>query len=92
MSSLFEDLKEGLEEAIAYEKDIAAAIEFYNGLTEQPVFLKQRNTGCFYKSVLFIAQDLAAGTTGGSFVYYGVLISFFVDQIISHLINILKFT
>ena len=22
------------------EKDIAAAIEFYNGLTEQPVFLK----------------------------------------------------
>ena len=22
------------------EKDIAAAVEFYNGLTEQPVFLK----------------------------------------------------
>ena len=32
-----------------------------------------------------------AGTTGGSFVYYGVLISFFVDQIISHLIDIFKF-
>ena len=39
------------------EKDIAAAVEFYNGLTEQPVFGKNINTGCFYKSVLFIAQD-----------------------------------
>ena len=43
------------------DKDLAEAVEFYNGLTEQPVFLN-RETGCFYNSVLFIilffiAQD-----------------------------------